>query len=165
VGLAGTPPNFSPNFFMYIEPRGKSLIIRWKVDCKAYHISLKDHNNDICYPLAESLLNRIQSDIRANNFDTTLARYCTRKAKKAAALKSITASELLDRYAEYRNELSHNSKKGRPDWPQCKDLDEYIFTSDPEKVCVCRFLGRWRKVHSKEKSYFYKELDNFLKMR
>jgi integrase len=98
---------------MYIEPRGKSLIIRWKVDCKAYHISLKDHNNDICSPLAESLLNRIQSDIRSNNFDTTLAKYCTRKAKKAAALKSITASELFDRYAGYRDELSHNSKKGR----------------------------------------------------
>jgi integrase len=97
---------------MYIEPRGKFLIIRCKVDCKAYHISLKDHNNDICSPLAESLLNRIQSDIRSNNFDTTLAKYCTRKAKKAA-LKSITASELFDRYAGYRNELSHNSKKGR----------------------------------------------------
>jgi integrase len=97
---------------MYIEPRGKSLIIRWKVDCKAYHISLKDHNNPICYPLAESLLKRIESDIRSNNFDTTLAKYCTRKAKKAAALKSITASELFDRYAADRLEnfeLSHSS--------------------------------------------------------
>jgi integrase len=98
---------------MHIEKRGKSLIIRWKVDCKAYHISLKDHNNDICYPLAVSLLDRIQTDIRSNNFDPTLVKYDTRKAKKAAKLQSLTARELFDRYAEYRDELSHNSKKGR----------------------------------------------------
>jgi integrase len=98
--------------FMYIEPRGNSLIIRWKFEGKNYHISLKDHNNSICYPLAEARLKRIQSDIRSNNFDPTLAKYCTRKAK-AAKLESITASELFAKYADRRMEdyeLSNSSK-------------------------------------------------------
>lgn len=86
---------------MYIEPRGNSLIIRWKFEGTNYHISLKDHNNSICYPLAEARLKQIQSDIRSNNFDTTKAKYCARKAK-AAKLESVTASELFDKYSNDR---------------------------------------------------------------
>ncbi len=95
---------------MYIEPRGNSPIVRWKFEGKNYHISLKDRNNPICYPLAESLLKPIESDLRSNNFDTTLAKYSTRKAKKAKQLASISASELFDRYAKHRladYDLSH----------------------------------------------------------
>ena len=63
VGLAGLLPHKSPHIFMHIEERGKSLIIRWRVDSKKYHKSLKNHNNPIGWKNANSLKESIEGDI------------------------------------------------------------------------------------------------------
>ncbi len=96
---------------MYIEPRGKSLIIRWTIDCQPYHISLPKHNNPVGKAAAQMKLSAIEKDILSGHFDPTLLKYKPRKVGKNPTV--ITASELFDRYATYRLEhrnLSNSSK-------------------------------------------------------
>jgi integrase len=104
-------PNISPNVFMHIEPRGKSLIIRWKVDGKAYHISLPKHNHPVGKAAAQMKLAAIEKDILSGHFDPTLSRYKPRKVGKNSTI--ITAAQLFDRYAAHRVEhwdLSNSSE-------------------------------------------------------
>ncbi|WP_310412226.1 site-specific integrase [Chamaesiphon sp. OTE_8_metabat_110] len=95
---------------MHIEERGKSLIIRWRVDSKKYHKTLKNHNNPIGWSNAKSLMASIEKDILSGHFDPTP--YTDRgKAKKQNI--DLTASELFAKYAAHRmegRELSHSSR-------------------------------------------------------
>jgi integrase len=111
VGLAGMSPNISPNVFMYIEPRGKSLIIRWTIDCQKYHISLPKHNHPVGKAAAQMKLAAIEKDILSGHFDPTLLKYKPSKVGKNPTI--ITAAQLFDRYAAHRLEhwdLSNSSK-------------------------------------------------------
>jgi integrase len=101
----------SPNVFMYIEPRGKSLIIRWTIDCQKYHISLPKHNHPVGKAAAQMQLAAIEKDILSGHFDPTLLKYKPRKVGKNPTI--ITAAQLFDRYAAHRLEhwdLSNSSK-------------------------------------------------------
>jgi integrase len=109
AGLAVMLPHISPHSFMHIEERGKSLIIRWRVDGRKYHKTLKNHNNPIGWSNARSVMASIERDILSGHFDPTPY---TQKGKVTKQNIDITASELFDRYAAYRMEnfeLSHSS--------------------------------------------------------
>jgi integrase len=96
---------------MYIEPRGKSLIIRWNCDGTSYHISLPKHNHPVGKAAAQMKLAAIEKDILSGHFDVTLLKYKPRKIGKNPTI--ITAAELFDKYAAHRLEnwdLSHSSK-------------------------------------------------------
>jgi integrase len=96
---------------MYIEPRGKSLIIRWTIDCQKYHISLPKHNNPVGKAAAQMKLAAIEKDILSGHFDPTLLKYKPRKSGKNPTV--ITAAELFDKYAADRLknwDLSHSSE-------------------------------------------------------
>jgi integrase len=111
VGLAGMSPNISPNVFMYIEPRGKSLIIRWNYESKPYHICLAKHNTPVGKAAAQMKLAAIEKDILSGHFDSTLLKYKPCKVGKNPTV--ITAAELFDKYAAHRLEhrdLSNSSK-------------------------------------------------------
>jgi integrase len=110
AGLIGLSPNNSPNVFMYIEPRGKSLIIRWTIDCQRYHISLPNHNHPVGKAAAQMKLAEIEKDILSGHFDPTLLKYKPRKSGKNPT--EITAVELFGKYIDYRKKegsLSHSS--------------------------------------------------------
>ncbi len=110
AGLAGMLPHKSPHSFMHIEERGKSLIIRWRVDSKKYHKTLKNHNHPIGWSNARSVMASIEKDILSGHFDPTPY---TQKGKVTKQNIDITASQLFDRYGAYRLEnfeLSHSSK-------------------------------------------------------
>jgi hypothetical protein len=61
-------PHLAPHF-MHIEERGKSLIIRWRVDSKKYHKTLKNHNNPVGWLNAKSVMTSIKKDILSGHFD------------------------------------------------------------------------------------------------
>lgn len=98
-----------PHVFMHIEQRGKSLIIRWRVDSKKYHKTLKNHNNPIGLLNAKSLMALIERDILSGHF------YPTPYIQQGKVTKQnidLTASELFTKYAAHRLEnweLSHSS--------------------------------------------------------
>jgi integrase len=95
---------------MYIEPRGKSLIIRWTLDCKGYHLCLANHNSPVGKAAAQMKLAAIEKDILSGHFDPTLLKYKPRKSGKNPT--EITAVELFEKYASYRlkeGSLSHSS--------------------------------------------------------
>jgi integrase len=85
---------------MYIEPRGKSLIIRWTIDCQRYHICLANQNNPVGYEWAKIKQATIEKDILSGHFDPTLLKYKSRKSGKNPT--EITAVELFEKYASYR---------------------------------------------------------------
>ncbi len=96
---------------MHIEERGKSLIIRWRVDSKKYHKTLKNHNNPVGWLNAKSVMASIEKDILSGHFDPTLY---TQEGKAKKQNIDITASELFAKYAAHRLEqrgLSHSSKE------------------------------------------------------
>lgn len=110
VGLVILLPHTSPHIFMHIEERGKSLIIRWRVDSKKYHKTLKNHNNPVGWLSAKSVMASIERDILSGHFDPTPY---TQQGKVKTQNINITASELFAKYAEHRMdgyELSHSSK-------------------------------------------------------
>jgi Arm DNA-binding domain len=110
VGLAGLLPHTSPHSFMYIEPRGKSLIIRWRVDSKKYHKTLKNHNNPIGWLNAKSVMASIEKDILSGHFDL---RPYTNQGKVKKQNINLIASELFTKYASHRLEnwdSFHSSK-------------------------------------------------------
>jgi integrase len=95
---------------MYIEPRGKSLIIRWTIDCQRYHLCLANHNDPIGKAAAQMKLATIKKDILSGHFDPTLLKYKPRKSGKNPT--EITAVELFGKYIDYRRKeglLSHSS--------------------------------------------------------
>jgi integrase len=95
---------------MYIEPRGKSLIIRWTIDCQRYHICLANHNSPVGKASAQMKLATIEKDILSGHFDPTLLKYKPRKSGKNPT--EITAVELFGKYIDYRRKeglLSHSS--------------------------------------------------------
>ena len=95
---------------MYIEPRGKSLIIRWTLDCQRYHICLANHNSPVGKASAQMKLATIEKDILSGHFDFTLLKYKPRKSGKNPT--EITAVELFEKYIRHRQEegvLSHSS--------------------------------------------------------
>ncbi|WP_310484106.1 hypothetical protein [Chamaesiphon sp. VAR_48_metabat_403] len=95
---------------MHIEERGKSLIIRWRVDSKKYHKTLKNHNNPIGWSNAKVLMAAIENDIVSKRFDPTIY---TQEGKVKKQNIDITASELFAKYAAHRmegRELSHSSQ-------------------------------------------------------
>jgi integrase len=109
VGLAGLLPHKSPHVFMHIEERGKSLIIRWRVDSKKYHKTLKNHNNPVGWLNAKSVMASIEKDILSGHFDP--APY-TNQGKVKKQNIDLTASELFAKYAKHRVDnykLSHSS--------------------------------------------------------
>ena len=95
---------------MHIEERGKSLIIRWRVDSKKYHKTLKNHNNPVGWLNAKSVMASIERDIVSGHFDP---KPYTQQDKVKKQNVDLTASELFDKYAAHRLEnwdLSHSSK-------------------------------------------------------
>jgi integrase len=95
---------------MYIEPRGKSLIIRWTIDCQRYHLCLANRNNPVGYEWAKIKQATIEKDILSGHFDPTLLKYKPRKSGKNPT--EITAVELFGKYIDYRLKeglLSHSS--------------------------------------------------------
>jgi integrase len=95
---------------MYIEPRGKSLIIRWTLDCKGYHLCLANHNSPVGKAAAQMKLAAIEKDILSGHFDPTLLKYKPRKSGKNPT--EITAVELFEKYIGHRQKegsLSHSS--------------------------------------------------------
>jgi hypothetical protein len=86
---------------MYIEPRGKSLIIRWRVDSKKYHKTLKNHNNPIGWSNANVVMASIANDIVSGRFNPSIY---TRQCKVKKQNINITASELFAKYAAHRLE-------------------------------------------------------------
>jgi integrase len=95
---------------MYIEPRGKSLIIRWTIDCQRYHLCLANHNSPVGKAAAQMKLAAIEKDILSGHFDPTLLKYKPRKSGKNPT--EITAVELFEKYIDYRRReglLSHSS--------------------------------------------------------
>jgi integrase len=102
-------PHLAPHF-MHIEERGKSLIIRWRVDSKKYHKTLKNHNNPVGWLNAKSVMTSIEKDILSGHFDP--APY-TNQGKVKKQNIDITASELFAKYAAHRLDhwdLSNSSK-------------------------------------------------------
>jgi integrase len=96
---------------MYIEPRGKSLIIRWNYEGKPYHICLAKHNTLVGMEVAKMKAATIAKDILSRHFDPTLLKYKPLKAGKNPTV--ITAAELFDKYAAHRMkdwDLSNSSK-------------------------------------------------------
>ena len=96
---------------MYIEERGKSLLLRWKHEGKPYSFSMRGYNNPVGRSQAESKLAEIKTDILAGYFDPTLLKYRLRKTGKNPT--AISAVEVFQKYAEDRNrdrELSHSSR-------------------------------------------------------
>ena len=91
MGLAVLSPHESPHIFMHIEERGKSLIIRWYVDSKKYHKTLKNHNNPVGWLNAKSLKASIEKDILSGHFDPTPY---TQQGKVKKQNIDLTASEL-----------------------------------------------------------------------
>jgi hypothetical protein len=94
---------------MHIEESGKSLIIRWRVDSKKYHKTLKNHNNPVGWLNAKSVMASIEKDI-LGHFD--LIPY-TNQGKVKKQNINLIASELFTKYAAHRLEnwdLSHSSK-------------------------------------------------------
>ena len=95
---------------MYIEPRGKSLIIRWTIDCQRYHLCLTNHNSPVGKAAAQIKLATIEKDILSGHFDPTLLKYKPRKSGKNPT--EITAVELFEKYIGHRQKegsLSHSS--------------------------------------------------------
>ena len=101
-------PRFAPHFYMHIEERGKSLIIRWRFEGKKYHKTLKSHNNPIGWKNAESVMASIEKNILSGHFDPTPY---TKQGKDKKQNINITASELFAKYAAHRLEDRelHNS--------------------------------------------------------
>jgi Arm DNA-binding domain len=56
---------------MHIEERGKSLIIRWRVDSKRDRKTLENHNHPAGWLNAKSVMASIEKDIRSGHFDST----------------------------------------------------------------------------------------------
>jgi integrase len=104
-------PHVSPHvFYMHIEKRGKSLIIRWRFEGKKYHKTLKNHNNEIGWSNAELLMKAIRNDIDKERFNPSIY---TQKGKVKKQNIKITASELFAKYAAQRlenRELVHSSR-------------------------------------------------------
>lgn len=95
---------------MHIEERGKSLIIRWRVDSKKYHKTLKNHNHPVGLLNAKAVMAAIENDIAKERFDPTIY---TQAGKVKKQCIDITASELFANYAKHRMEdyeLSNSSK-------------------------------------------------------
>jgi integrase len=95
---------------MHIETVGKSLVIRWRVDGKKFHKTLKNHNNPLGWSNARSLMASIEGDILSGHFDPTPY---TKVGKLKKRNIKLTAAELFDRYALARleeHELSNSSK-------------------------------------------------------
>jgi hypothetical protein len=95
---------------MHIEESGKSLIIRWRVDSKKYHKTLKNHNNPVGWLNANSVMASIEKDILSGHFN--LIPY-TNQGKVKNQNIDLTASELFTKYAAHRLEnwdLFHSSK-------------------------------------------------------
>jgi integrase len=95
---------------MHIETVGKSLVIRWRVDGKKFHKTLKNHNNPLGWSNARSLMASIEGDILSKHFDPTPY---TKVGKLKKRNIKLTASDLFDRYALARleeHELSNSSK-------------------------------------------------------
>ena len=95
---------------MHIEERGKSLIIRWRVDSKKYHKTLKNHNNPIGRENAKSVMASIEKDILSGHFDP---KPYIQQGKVKKQNIDLTASELFDQYAAHRLvnwDLSHSSE-------------------------------------------------------
>jgi Arm DNA-binding domain len=110
MGLAVLLPHKPPHIFMHIEERGKSLIIRWRVDSKKYHKTLKNHNNPVGWLNAKSVMASIEKDILSGHFD--LIPY-TNQGKVKKQNINLIAGELFTNYASHRLEnwdLSHSSK-------------------------------------------------------
>lgn len=104
-------PTISPTVFMYIEERGKSLLLRWRHEGKPYSFSMRGYNNPVGRSQAGSKLAEIETDILAGYFDPTLLKYRLRKTGKKPT--AISAVEVFQKYAEDRNrdrELSHSSR-------------------------------------------------------
>ncbi len=103
-------PQIAPRFYMHIEQRGKSLIIRWRFEGKKYHKTLNNHNNPVGWKNAEIVMASIEKDIiLSGHFDPTPY---TQKGKTTKQNIDITASELFAKYAAARMEdfeLSHSS--------------------------------------------------------
>ena len=110
AGLVILLPTISPTVFMYIEERGKSLLLRWRHEGKPYSFSMRGYNNPVGRSQAESKLAEIRTDIIAGYFDPTLLKYKLRiSGKKPTA---ISAVEVFQKYAEDRlidRGLSHSS--------------------------------------------------------
>jgi integrase len=81
---------------MHIEKRGKSLLIRFSHDAKAYSFSLPNSNNPIGVAVAQGKIATIEKDIAYGNFDTTLLKYKPRRAGKNPT--EITAVELFKKF-------------------------------------------------------------------
>jgi hypothetical protein len=97
---------------MYIEERGKSLLLRWRHEGKPYSFSMRGHNNPIGWSQAKSKLAEIETDIIAGYFDTTLLKYRLRKTGKKPT--AISAVEVFQKYAEDRlldRGLTHSSRE------------------------------------------------------
>lgn len=95
---------------MYIEERGKSLLLRWRHEGKPYSFSMRGHNNPIGWSQAKSKLAEIETDIIAGYFDPTLLKYRPRKTGKKPT--AISAVEVFQKYAEDRlleRDLGHSS--------------------------------------------------------
>jgi integrase len=81
---------------MYIEERGKSLLLRWTHEGKKYSFSLKGYNNPVGKTVAEQKLAIIKTDIQAGYFDPTLLKYKPRKLGSNPT--EITAVKLFEKY-------------------------------------------------------------------
>jgi hypothetical protein len=95
---------------MHIEESGKSLIIRWRVDSKKYHKTLKNHNNPVGWLNAKSVMASIKKDILSGHFDL---RPYTNQGKVKKQNINLIASELFTKYAAHRLEnwdLLHSPK-------------------------------------------------------
>jgi hypothetical protein len=124
MGLAVLLPHKPSHIFVHIKERGKSLIIRWRVDSKKYHKTLKNHNNPVGWLNAKSVMASIEKDILlSGHFD--LIPY-TNQGKVKKQNINLIASELFTKYASHRLEnwdLSHSSVRFRD------NFDTVIFSA------------------------------------
>ena len=91
---------------MYVEERGKSLLIRFTHDSQNFSFSLPHHNNAVGKAAAKLKIAQIEKDIAYGNFDSTLLRYKPRKSGKNPT--EITAVELVGKYITSRRDSLAN---------------------------------------------------------
>ena len=91
---------------MYIEKRGKSLLIRFTHDAKNYSFSLPNHNNPVGLSNAKLKIAQIERDISCERFDPTLLRYKLRRTGKNST--EITAVEVVEKYIDSRRDSLAN---------------------------------------------------------